>query len=117
MVQQLLLLGILFIVSPALQMWWTLRKIHNGQKAETELIARSTIGHATVIAIEETGLYTNDVPEVEILLEVYSGNNSTYRVTHKEHVNLSDLPGLTPGSEIAIRIDSLDRKNIFIHFP
>ncbi len=113
----LLLLGIVFILSPLLQMWWTLRKIHNGQKAEKELIARSTIGHATVIAIKETGLCTNDVPEVEILLEVHSHDNSTYRVTLREHVNLSNLSELTTGSGIAIRIDTLDNQNILLHFP
>ncbi len=106
----LLLLGIVFILSPVLQMWWTLRKIHNGQKAEKELIARSTTGHATVITVKETGLCTNDVPEVEILLEVHSQDNSTYCVTHRDHVNLSDLSGLIPGSDIAIKIDSLDNK-------
>ncbi|MCK5785924.1 MAG: hypothetical protein KAH54_05115 [Candidatus Sabulitectum sp.] len=113
----LLFLGILFIISPILQLWWTLRKIHRGQKNESELIARSTIGCATVISLEETGLYTNDIPEVEILLEVHSKDDTTYRLTHREHVNLSDLPGLAPGSEIAIRVDSLNRKNVFLHFP
>ena len=113
----LLFLGILFIISPILQMWWTLRKIHRGRKDESELMAGSTIGYATVVSLEETGLYTNDVPEVEILLEVHAEGHSPYKIVHREHVDISRLPGLSPGSKTEIRIDSQNRENILLVTP
>lgn len=112
----MLFLGVLFIVFPLAGMWWTLRSIKRGQRIEREMLERSIPGRAVVISIMETGLCSNDVPELEITLEVVTEMYSAYRVVHREHINLIDLPKLRPGEEIDVRVDSRDRQNILIGF-
>ena len=110
----LLFLGILFIISPIVQIWWTISRIHSGRRREKQLIERSVPGHGTVISLRETGLCTNDIPEVEIVLDVTTVTSLAYRVIHKEHVNPADLSSLFPGAVVKILVDALDKDRILL---
>jgi len=109
-----LFLGIFFVVSPFIGMWLVTRKVRRSQRVEQEILARSVPGRATVISVTETGLYTNNVPEVDIVLDVSTDEHSEYRITHREHVGLLNLSRLLPGKEIEVRVDSTDRNSILL---
>lgn len=112
----MLFLGIFFIISPLVAIGWILSWTRRGQSIERKMLERSIPGRAIIVSASETGLYTNDVPEVEMVLEVVTDMHSTYRVVHREHVNLINLSKLQPGAEIEVRVDSKDRENILLKY-
>lgn len=110
----MLFLGILFIITPFVGIGWILIWTRRGQRIERKMLKRSIPGRATVVSIEETGMYTNNVPEVEMVLEIVTDLYPAYRVVHREYVNPIDLSKLLPGAEIEVRVDSKDRDNILL---
>ncbi len=112
--QSLLFLGIVFIVFPWISMLWTIMRIRRGQMKETDLLEKGIRGQATIVSVEETGLYTNDIPEIEMVLDVRSGVHPDRRIICREHVNLIDLPRLIPGKDIIVILDPDDNENILV---
>ncbi|MCD4701502.1 MAG: hypothetical protein K8S24_06560 [Candidatus Aegiribacteria sp.] len=113
----MLFLGIFFIISPLVAILWILGWTRRGRHIERELLERSIPGRAIIVSIMETGLYTNNVPEVEMVLEVVTDMHPAYRVVHREHVNLIALSKFLPGVEIEVRVDSKDKGNILLSHP
>lgn len=112
--ESFLFLGIFFILAPWIATLWVVLFIKRGQREERDLLERGIRGEATLISISETGLYTNNIPQVEMVLDIRWCTHPEYRVVHREHVNLIDLPILVPGRELAVVIDPDNHDNILV---
>ena len=112
--ESMLFLGIIFILSPWIGTAWVMRKVRKGQRREEHLLDHGVRCRATLVSVAETGLYTNDVPEVEMVLDIRSGTGPDRRQAYREHVSLIDLPKLTPGREFTILVDPDDPESVLV---
>lgn len=110
----MLFLGIIFVLSPWISTAWVMRRVRKGQRREEHLLDHGVRGRATLVSVAETGLYTNDVPEVEMVLDIRSGTGPDRRQAYREHVSLIDLPRLTPGREFSILVDPEDPESVLV---
>ena len=108
-------LGIFFIASPIASILLITGFVRRGQNRENAILERSVPGRATVISASETGLYTNNVPQLELTLDVETDIQPLYRLVHREHVSLLNLHKISPGSVISVLVDSENRENILLN--
>ncbi len=112
---QIYALGIFFIVSPFIGTAWTMLWIGRGQNRAAWLIKNGVQGTGKVLGYDETGMYVNNVPKIELRLEITTSRHGTYQITHDEYINLLYLSKLSIGKELQIMVDPQDQKNIFIN--
>lgn len=113
--ESLLTLGIIFIVSPILSLLWVMLKVSRGQHHERELLERGVRCTAILDSVQETGLWTNDVPELEMVLLVDLGGGDPIRVVHREHVSVVNIHKLVPGSGVGVVIDPASPENLMLN--
>lgn len=112
--ESLLFLGIFFILIPWIGTLLIVLSIRRGQQRERDLLERGVRGLGTLISVSETGLYTNDIPQIEMIIDIRSGIHPDCRISHREHVNLTDLHKLVPGRELTVIVDPDDHENILV---
>lgn len=105
-------LGVFFVISPFVAIWMIFRMTRKGQKRETWLIENGMKGHTTIISVMETGLTTNNVPQLEMKLEVTPAGGESYRMVHRDHFSLIHLHRLVPGAEFPVFISKDDPEDL-----
>jgi hypothetical protein len=101
-------LGVFFILSPLVALLMISRMVRKRQKRETLLIENGMKGIATIISVNETGLTTNNVPQLEMELEVSAAGRESYRTIHRDHISLIHLHRLVPGAEFPVFVSRDD---------
>ncbi len=71
-------------------------------------------GVATVISSGATGGEMNNMPQMEMELQVNVEGKPTYGVTHREYVNPVNLPALQAGAQVAVLVDEDDPHKLII---
>jgi hypothetical protein len=71
-------------------------------------------GMATVLSSGATGGEINNMPQMEMELQVDVEGSPTYGVTHREYVNPVNLPALQAGSQVAVLVDQGDPHKLII---
>lgn len=61
------------------------------------------IAMGTVVAATRTGLTVNDMPQLEILLDVETADGQSFRGMARQLVDLTDLAAVTPGATLPVR--------------
>jgi hypothetical protein len=86
------------------------RSMGNRQK----LIEQGIAGQATVMSAAETGMYVNERPMVRLTLNVSVPGRLPYTVEHREVIPFIALGMITPGSTLAVAVDTIDPKKLAI---
>ena len=71
-------LGVFFLLSPFVALFLIFRMGNRSQKREALLVENGIRGFATIISLRETGLTTNNVPQLEMQLEVSTIHTGRY---------------------------------------
>lgn len=83
--------------------------------AGVERLAASGLrGSATILSSGATGSELNNMPRVEMELEVRLHGMPPYRTTHREFVNPVNLAALQRGNELAVVVDPHRRRKMMI---
>lgn len=69
-------------------------------------------GVATILAAETTGVTVNDMPQIELTLEVAPLDRSPYVIRDKRCWNPLSLAGLQKGAKLAVLIDPRRPKKV-----
>lgn len=69
-------------------------------------------GVATIINAETTGTELNDMPQVELQLEISISNRPPYTITNRSYWNLLSLSALQRGARLPVRVDPKNPKKI-----
>jgi len=107
-------LGIFFLLSPFVALFMVFRMVSRGQKREALLIENGIRGLASIISVRETGLTTNNVPQLEMQLEVSTSQGDSYRTVHRDHISLIHLSRLVPGAEFPVFINRDDPDDLLL---
>lgn len=71
-------------------------------------------GFATIMNSGATGGELNNMPQVEMELQVDVEGLPSYALTHREYVNPVDIPALQAGSKIPVIVDPRDPHDLMI---
>jgi hypothetical protein len=79
--------------------------MRNNQKRAQELMAVGTQGEATVLALQDTGMFINNNPRVSMLLEVRVGNLAPYQVQKVATIPMIRLSQVQVGAVVPVMVD------------
>ncbi|MBN1485375.1 MAG: hypothetical protein JXA37_11705 [Chloroflexia bacterium] len=111
---ELILLGAFFILSPLLGLLLIEIWVRRGQRRARRLRERGIPGTATLLNCEETGVVTNNAPQIALELEIETAQHPPYRLVHKECVGLLYLSRLAPGAQFEVWVDPEDPEEILL---
>lgn len=83
----------------------------NNQKKAQELIAKGTQGEATILALQDTGMFINNNPRVTLQLEIRMPYGAPYQITKTMTVPLIRLSQIQVGSVVQVMVDMSDPTN------
>lgn len=79
--------------------------MRNNQKRAQELMAVGTQGEATVLALQDTGMFINNNPRVSMLLEVRVGNLAPYQIQKVATIPMIRLSQIQVGAVVPVMVD------------
>lgn len=79
--------------------------MRNNQKRAQELMTVGTQGEATVLALQDTGMFINNNPRVSMLLEVRVGNLAPYQVQKVATIPMIRLSQIQVGAVVPVMVD------------
>jgi hypothetical protein len=87
-----------------------------GYEEAQRLRVQGVPGTARIVALQQTGMYLNEQPQVELTLEVTSSMQGPYQVVVKEWVPLIMLGRLTSGIPLPVKVDPMNPNNLVIEW-
>ncbi len=102
---EILFLGILFIVFPPLFTILLVFNIRKGNRREEKLLRDGIQLEAILLSMTETGTTVNNAPEIEMELSLELPDGSTINVKHRCFVSLLDLANLSIGDRLPVVMD------------
>lgn len=71
-------------------------------------------GHATVMAVRDTGVIVDENPQAELDLQVALDGVDPYEVTHRQVISRVAIDSFWPGAKVPIRVDPQDPRNVLV---
>jgi len=112
----LLYLGILFLAGPWAALLWVLLATGRGRRRERRLLEHGIPGTAVLESVMETGLRTNEVPQLEMVLLVTCGEGPPRRVKHRAYVGILDLHKCVPGATLDVTVNPGSPDDLLVRF-
>ena len=107
-------LGVFFLLSPFAALFMIFRMVSRSRKREALLVENGIRGLAKVISVRETGLTTNNVPQMEMHLEVSTSQGDPYTTVHRDHISLINIHRLLPGAEFPVFVNRDDPDDLLL---
>ena len=82
----------------------------NQQKVQN-LMAKGTQGEATILSLQDTGMFINNNPQVKVTLEVRMPMYPTYQITKTMTIPLIRLSQVQTGAVVQVMVDMSDPTN------
>lgn len=79
---------------------------YRGGRGHSYLMQHGVPGTATVVRLEETRSRINEDPVVKLTLDVVPDGLAPFEATLRAGISPLRLPYVTPGSDIAVKVDS-----------
>ena len=83
----------------------------NQRKRAEELIAKGTQGEATILSLQDTGMFINNNPRVTLQLEIRMPYGLPYQLTKTMTIPLIRLSQVQVGSVVQVMVDMSDPTN------
>ena len=83
---------------------------NNRKKAEA-LMAVGTQGEATILALQDTGMFINNNPRVNLQLEIRMPNIAPYQITKTATIPIIRMAQVQTGSVVQVMVDMSDPTN------
>ena len=83
----------------------------NQRKRAEALMAVGTQGEATVLSLQDTGMFINNNPRVTLQLEIQMPYGAPYQITKTMTVPLIRLSQIQVGSKVQVMVDMSDPTN------
>lgn len=83
----------------------------NQRKRAEELMAKGTQGEATILALQDTGMFINNNPRVTLQMEIRMPYGLPYQITKTMTVPIIRLSQVQVGSVVQVMVDMSDPTN------
>lgn len=111
-----LMLGIVFLAGPWIALSWVLLATGRGRRRERRLLEGGIPGTAVLESVRETGVRTNGVPRMEMVLLVTCRGAAPRRVRHRAYVSIPDIHRLVPGVTLDVVVDPGVPEHLLVRF-
>ncbi len=108
------LITVLSMALPLGIMYFMFKTMSANAAAERKLIETGIPAAATITAVGQTGMYINNNPQVQIVLEVVPEDGEPYTVSVNKVLQLVQIPQVQPGKVVDVRIDPENPKRLAI---
>jgi hypothetical protein len=81
---------------------------------EKELLATGASAPATIAAVGQTGMYINNQPQVQLVLEVIPPDGAQFTAKINRVVSLLQIPQIQPGRVVEVRYDKANPSRIMV---
>jgi hypothetical protein len=78
------------------------------------LLQVGRVGHATVVAVRDTGVMVGENPQAELDLQVAVAGVEPYDVTHRQVISRLAIGSFWPGAKVPIRVDPQDPQKVLV---
>jgi len=85
--------------------------VRRSQRRAEKLLATGLRGWATVLELEDTGIFVNEQPQVRIKLEIHLDDQPPYVLEKKMVLPHTRLAQVQVGSQVQVVVDPTDRTN------
>ena len=102
---EMLFLGITFIVFPPLFTAILLFRIRRGNIREEALLREGIPVEVVILSMTETGTTVNNAPEIDMELSLNLPDGTIRKFRHRCFVSILDLAGLSPGDRLHATVD------------
>jgi hypothetical protein len=92
------------------------RKWQKGYAEAQRIKAQGVPGQATIMSMQQTGVYVNEQPQIELQLQVQDEMYGSRQVTLKEYVPLMLLGTLSSGRPLPVKVDPANPSNVVIEW-
>lgn len=110
------LLGVFFIVFPALFSGGLAMGLRRGARRADRLRAEGLPCSAVVLDAERTGRSINDVPEYRVSLDVHPPDRPSFRTGLRVCVGMTGLESLRPGTEVRAWVEPDGGPGLLVSF-
>lgn len=111
---ELKLLGVFFIVSPWISIYFLKRKLSKEKNFTASIMETGTRKSAVLVSCEETGTWVNEAPEVEMVLAIEDDDGTQRNSVFKGVISRSSAATVMPGMTLEI---TESEKGMVIHWP
>ena len=91
-----------------------LADVQQMQGNQARLMQTGLEGRAVVKQLRDTGTMVNNMPTLELDLEVSVAGREPYPVAHRQVVSHASLGGLQPGATVAVKVDPDDPATLIL---
>jgi hypothetical protein len=88
--------------------------VMRGAKQTRELLMTGVPAQARILQLGETGMYVNNQPAVDILMEVQPHDRPPYQVQTRMVVSMIRLASIQPGNIVPVKYDPNDPTKVAI---
>lgn len=89
-------------------------QVQADQAKAQKLMTSGVVGQATIVAMRDTGTMVNNMPQIEMDLQVQVPGKDPYPVTHRQVMAHSSLGMMQPGSTLPVHVDADDPNSLMI---
>lgn len=83
---------------------------------EMNLIQNGVRGTAEIISCEQTGVYINDLPQIEFTLKISLPGRDAYQVEYKDVVGMLELGAVRKGAKLPAFVDPNKESNVLLYY-
>lgn len=109
-----LVITLVSILLPVGLMFVIFRMAAQNAAAERELLATGVAAPAKIVSVGETGMYVNDRPQVQLVLEVSPPEGEVFTATVNRVISVLQVPRIQPGQLLEVRFDPSNRSRIAV---
>jgi len=94
--------------------FFILRGFHKAAKEEQSILQTGTPAQGQIVAVNQTGTYVNNQPQVHIVVMVYPSGGQPYQAQMTKIVSLFEIAQYQIGSQVQVYFDPQDPSKIAI---
>lgn len=79
-----------------------------------QLLQQGTPGEATILGVQQTGMYVNNQPQAKLTLEVRVPGWEAYQAETKMIIPMVNIPQFQPGAVFPVKVDPNDRNKVVL---
>lgn len=104
-----LIVGVVILV-----LWRTVWPIVQQNRLTRILLKSGTDAEGIVLQVHQTGTYVNNLPQLNIQMQVVPAKGQNFVTELKEIVALTDLPAVQPGLRLKVKFNPHNHKQVMI---
>lgn len=107
-------IGVIVTVATLFFVFRMLGGLAKAKREEARILSTGTPAQGQIMAVQQTGTYINNNPQVVIVVQVTPQGGAPYQTQITKVVSMFEIPQYQVGAQVALRIDPVNPMNVAI---